>query len=216
MAAIATSEGASNGHRPAPPKEGPSLSSLQYDRDAALDARSSPLQDSRAQARRERRDQREEERDERATGRERVIEKRKERNAERRGYERDREEMGMEVDDATLMGGSNDGFKAAYALTLPIVSLRAHCYVQHRGAGPGAGTAPDAPFRGPAGARGGSAGVAGASAEQGGRHDGGAEGDGAAAFRVTRQAGSCKAACAAHRTPERPRDRRTKEKERER
>lgn len=78
-----------------------------------MDATEASRQASRALKRKERREAREEERDERATGRERLLEKRKERNEERRTYEKDREEQGMELDEATLMGSSNDSFRAA-------------------------------------------------------------------------------------------------------
>ena len=92
-----------------------SLSSLQYARDAALDEAERLKSFSRATARRERREAREGERDERATGRERLIEKRKEKNEGRRMYEKAKEDAGLEVDEGTLMGsGSNDSFKAAY------------------------------------------------------------------------------------------------------
>ncbi|GJN93975.1 hypothetical protein Rhopal_007038-T1 [Rhodotorula paludigena] len=79
---------------------------LQMDRDARDSARQAERNASSSQRRREARDARDDERDERATGRDRVVEKRREGNASRRAFEAGREGGGMlEFDDEALLGG---------------------------------------------------------------------------------------------------------------
>lgn len=60
------------------------------------------------------RESREEERDNRATGKDRLVEKRREGNMSRKAFEQSREGGGMvEVPEEVLMGGSGGGFQEA-------------------------------------------------------------------------------------------------------
>ncbi|KAM0786011.1 hypothetical protein ACM66B_006827 [Microbotryomycetes sp. NB124-2] len=95
---------------------GGSLEALHLSRDAARDTREDDRRRERDQVKRSRRDERQDERENRATGRDRLVEKRKEKAASHREMRDSREAGGgmQEIDDETLMGGGgSDSFRAA-------------------------------------------------------------------------------------------------------
>lgn len=93
---------------------GSAVERLQLEREARDAAYAAERSARHSERRRENREARQDERDDRATGRDRLVEKRREGNADRREFERAREAGGMvEIDDDTLMGGQGGGFKDA-------------------------------------------------------------------------------------------------------
>lgn len=95
--------------------QGPSrptaIADLQYQREAESDARAAEKDYGRQLEKRDRREAKEEERDSRATGRDRLQEKRAERRGANREFASRNDDAGLEVDEATLMGGE-DSFAA--------------------------------------------------------------------------------------------------------
>lgn len=99
---------------PPPSSSSSAVERLQLDRDARDSQRQAERATVTSQRRRETREARDEERDSRATGRERLVEKRREGNQARKAYESAREAGGMvEVDEETLMGAGGGGFQDA-------------------------------------------------------------------------------------------------------
>ncbi|KAK4053590.1 hypothetical protein OIO90_003829 [Microbotryomycetes sp. JL221] len=98
--------------------DGGAVEALHQSRDSARDDKTSAREDERRELKRQRRNEREEERDNRATGKDRLIEKRKEKADSHRAM-RDAKDAGgamQEFDDDTLMGsGGGDSFQAALA-----------------------------------------------------------------------------------------------------
>ncbi|KAK4048510.1 hypothetical protein OIV83_004678 [Microbotryomycetes sp. JL201] len=95
---------------------GSAVEALHVSRDAARDLRDQDRRRDREEYKRAKRDERQEERDNRATGRDRLIEKRKEKATSHREMRDAREAGGgmQEIDEDTLMGsGTSDSFRAA-------------------------------------------------------------------------------------------------------
>ncbi|POY73076.1 hypothetical protein BMF94_3914 [Rhodotorula taiwanensis] len=119
--ALGPSKGPTLGPAMPPPSGGSSsvgsgsaVERLQLEREARDAAYAAERSARHSERRRENREARQDERDDRATGRDRLVEKRREGNADRREFERAREAGGMvEIDDDTLMGGQGGGFKDA-------------------------------------------------------------------------------------------------------
>lgn len=88
------------------------VEALQLARDHRDSTRDSRREEERNERKKGRKEERDEERDNRATGRDRLVEKRREVGANMREMKEAREGGGMvEVDDDTLMGGSGSSFK---------------------------------------------------------------------------------------------------------
>lgn len=104
---------------PARPMMGPSrpgtsaVESLQLSREEQESSRKSARYGAQEERARSNRDNRNEEKDDRSTGRDRMVEKRREGNADKRDYAQSREGGGMmEISDDILMGGSSSSWQA--------------------------------------------------------------------------------------------------------
>ena len=98
---------------PTMPPTGTSLADLQFSRAEAESERNHSRANSKAEYSKRNREDRQEEKDDRSTGRERMLEKRREGNASNRDFAD--KDQGDAVDDSTLMGSGGSWREAVNA-----------------------------------------------------------------------------------------------------